>query len=332
MRTAVTGGTGFVGAHVIRKLVERGDSVNALVRSTSKTDNLLGCNVQTCFGDLQNINSLRTAFADCDVVFHVAADYRLWSRDPQELYQNNVDGTRNVMQAASDLRIPRIVYTSTVGVLGIPRDGSNGNEESPVTVDDMIGHYKRSKFLAEEVVDTFVADHGLPVVIVNPSTPVGDLDIKPTPTGKIIVDFLNNKIPAYVDTGLNLIDVHDVAIGHLLAAEKGEIGRRYILGNQNLSLKQILQELAHLTHKEPPRTQIPYSVAYIAAAIDTLVEGGILHREPMIALEGVKMARKEMFFSANRAVTELGLPQSNVTKSLARAIEWFRINGYVEQR
>ncbi len=331
LKVAVTGGTGFVGAHVVRKLVERGDTVSALVRSSSNTSNLKGYDVTSVIGDLQDISSLRLAFKDCDLVFHVAADYRLWSRDPRELYKNNVEGTHNVMQAVSDLKTPRVVYTSTVGVLGIPSDGTPGTEDSPVTINDMIGHYKRSKFLAEKVVDSFVNEKQLPVVIVNPSTPVGAMDIKPTPTGKIIVDFLNRKIPAFVDTGLNLMDVQDVAIGHLLAAEKGEIGRRYILGNQNLTLKQILHELAALTDQKAPKYQIPYSLAYLAAAIDTFIEGNILSKDPTIALEGVKMARKKMFFSSDRAISELGLPQSPVSNSLACAVDWFTKNGYIVQ-
>lgn len=330
MRALVTGGTGFVGSHVARKLLEHGYEVRALVRRTSRIDNLADLDIEPMVGDLLEPDSLRTATEGCDLVFHVAADYRLWSPNPRSMYHSNVEGTLEVLRASLDAGVKRVVYTSTVGALGIPANGVSGNEDTIVTIEDMVGHYKRSKFQAEEEAKSFAEKTGLDLVIVNPSTPVGEMDIKPTPTGKIIVDFLNRRIPAFVDTGLNLIDVHDVAEGHLLAAERGIAGRRYILGNSNLTLQQILAELGDITGMKAPKRQIPYSIAYAAAAIDTAIWGSLLKREPHIPLEGVKMARKKMFFDSSRAISELGLPQSSVREALQRAVEWFRENGYAK--
>lgn len=327
MKTLVTGATGFVGSHVARLLVERGDSVRALVRRSSRVDNLARLDVEPVYGDLQDPESLVQAVKGCERVFHVAADYRLWSRDPRELYRSNVEGTLNLLRAAKDECVQRFVYTSTVGALGIP-PGGRGTEETPVSLDEMVGHYKRSKFLAEEEAKRFAREESIPLVVVNPSTPVGESDIKPTPTGKIVVDFLNRKMPAYIQTGLNLIDVRDVAAGHLLAAERGELGERYILGNQDVTLQQILQLLAEITGLRAPKVQMPFGVAYAAARIDTLIFGTILRREPHIPLEGVKMARKHMYFDPSKAVRDLGLPQSPIKDALARAVEWFRANGY----
>jgi dihydroflavonol-4-reductase len=330
VKTLVTGATGFVGSHVARLLVERGDSVRALVRRSSRIDNLAALDVEPVYGDLQDPDSLAQAVKSCERIFHVAADYRLWSRDPQELYRSNVEGTLNLLRAAKSECVQRFVYTSTVGALGIP-PGGRGTEETPVTLDDMVGHYKRSKFLAEEDARRFACAESVPLVIVNPSTPVGENDIKPTPTGKIVVDFLNRKMPAYIQTGLNLIDVRDVAAGHLLAAEKGAIGERYILGNQDVTLQQILAILAEITGMRAPKVQMPYGVAYAAAQIDTMLFGTILRREPHIPLEGVKMARKHMYFDASKAVSVLGLPQSPIRDALARAVEWFRAHGYARE-
>jgi dihydroflavonol-4-reductase len=327
MKTLVTGATGFVGSHVARLLVERGDSVRALVRRSSRVDNLARLDVEPVYGDLQDPESLAQAVKGCERVFHVAADYRLWSRDPRELYRSNVEGTLNLLRAAKGECVQRFVYTSTVGALGIPA-GGRGTEETPVSLDDMAGHYKRSKFLAEEEAKRFAREESVPLVIVNPSTPVGENDIKPTPTGKIVVDFLNRKMPAYIQTGLNLIDVRDVAAGHLLAAEKGAIGERYILGNQDVTLQQILEILAEITGLRAPRVQMPFGVAYAVAQIDTMIFGTILRREPHIPLEGVKMARKHMYFDPSKAVRDLGLPQSPIQDALARAVEWFRAHGY----
>lgn len=331
MKALVTGGTGFVGSHVVRQLVERGDHVRALVRRTSRVDNLETINCEPVYGDLQDVDSLRQAIKGCDALFHVAADYRLWARDPRELYRNNVEGTLNILRVAQEAGVSKIVYTSTVGALGIPPHGASGTEETPVTLEDMVGHYKRSKFLAEEEVRRMHREEGLPVVLVHPSTPVGEGDIKPTPTGKIIVDFLNRRMPAYIQTGLNLVDVRDVARGHLLAAERGRPGERYILGNENITLQGILQLLAEITGLKAPRRQIPYSVAYAAALADDFLFGVLLRRPPHIPLEGVKMARKYMYFDASKAVRELGFPQSPIRDALARAVEWFETHGYVRR-
>jgi dihydroflavonol-4-reductase len=332
MRAFLTGGSGFIGAHVARVLREDGWEVQALVRPTSRTENLKKLQCHLITGDLREMQSLKEGMVGCDLVMHVAADYRLWSRNPEDLYKSNVDGTRNLLQAALDLKIPKVIYTSSVGTLGIPGNGAPGNEETPVALQDMIGHYKRSKFLAEREAERYFKEYNLPVVIVNPSTPVGEEDAKPTPTGKIIVDFLNNRMPAYVQTGLNLVDVRDVAIGHLLAAAKGEPGRKYILGSQNITFRGILEMLAKLTGRKAPVLQIPHSVVSVLAYIDTFIFDKILHREPHIPVEAVRMARKYMFFDSTRAVRELGFPQHPVEDALARAIKWYCDNGYVSKR
>lgn len=329
MRVLVTGGSGFVGCHVARELVERGETVRALVRPASRRDNLAHLGVEFVCGDLTDPASLREAVQGCAMLYHVAADYRLWAADPQELYRSNVEGTRSLLQAALEAGVSKVVYTSTVGALGIPKDGTPGNEETPVSEADMIGHYKRSKFLAEQEARAFVAK-GLPVIITNPSTPIGENDIKPTPTGQIIVDFLNRKMPAYVDTGLNLIDVRDVAIGTILAGERGRPGERYILGHQNTTLKEIFDLLADITGIPAPKVQMPYAVAWAAVGLENAF-ANLLHRAPAHPFEGVKMARKKMFFDASKAVRELGLPQSPIREALSRAVDWFRAKGYVKR-
>lgn len=272
-------------------------------------------------GDLRDPESLARAVQGCELVFHVAADYRLWSKNPQDLYRSNVDGTRNLLEAAERTGVQRVVYTSTVGCIGMPQD-RNGDENAPVSLEDMVGHYKRSKWLAEQVA-LEKAREGLPVVIVNPTAPVGDHDWKPTPTGKIILDFLRDRLPAFVDTGLNLVDVRDTAVGHLLAAEKGRIGERYILGCENLTLEQILRRLAAITQKPAPKTKIPYAVAYLAG-VTTTAWADLTGHEPLAPLEGVKMARKKMFVSSAKAQRELGFRPGPVDTALARAVEWFR--------
>ena len=330
MTTLVTGGTGFVGAHLVRALLERGDEVRCLVREGSRLDNLRGLEVETVVGDLRDPDSLRRAVAGCRRLFHCAADYRLWVRDPGELYAANVEGTRGLLRAAREAGVERVVYTSSVGALGLEPDGRPADEETPASVESMIGHYKRSKFLAERAAEeAFQA--GLPVVIVNPSTPVGELDIKPTPTGRIIVDFLNRRMPAYVDTGLNLIDVRDVAAGHLLAADKGVPGRRYILGHRNLSLVEILGILSQLTGLPAPTRQVPHWLPALFAAGSGAV-ARVTGREPRVSPESVRMSRYKMYFDASRAVTELGLPQTPVEEALERAVAWFRATGYVDRR
>ncbi|MBI3911750.1 MAG: NAD-dependent epimerase/dehydratase family protein [Armatimonadetes bacterium] len=327
MAVLVTGGTGFIGSHIVRALIERGERPRCLVRRDSRLENLAGLPVERIEGDLTDPASLARAVRGADQVFHAAADYRLWSRDPAQLYCVNVAGTRALLRAAAEAGAKRIVYTSSVGALGIPADGSPGTEETPVALADMVGHYKRSKFLAEQEALRLAAQ-GAPVVIVNPSTPVGPGDIKPTPTGQIIVDFLRGRMPAYVDTGLNLVAVEDVAVGHLLAAERGRVGEKYILGCRNLTLRETLEILATVTSLPAPRVRIPYHVAWMVGALDTLINGTLRGRPPRAPLEGVRMARKKMFFSAEKAVRELGLPQSPVEQALARAVAWFREHGY----
>ncbi|MBI3318548.1 MAG: NAD-dependent epimerase/dehydratase family protein [Candidatus Omnitrophica bacterium] len=325
--TLVTGGTGFVGAHVVRELLKRGSRVRVLIRKESPLKNLEGLEVDRCVGDLLDRESIRRAMKGCRFLYHVAADYRLWTPDPAVLYRVNVQGTRNVLQAALEAKIERMVYTSTVGALGIPHDGTPGREDSPVSLSDMVGHYKRSKFLAETEV-TSASRAGLPVVIVNPSTPVGSMDVKPTPTGQMIVDFLNHRMPAYVETGLNLVDVEAVAQGHLLAMERGEAGRKYILGERNLTLKEILELLSKITRIPAPTVRLPQPVALGWAVLSTGMSA-LTKRPPRIPLEAVRICGKKMFFDSSRAVRELGFPQMPVEEALSKAVDWFRRNGYV---
>lgn len=331
MSVLVTGGTGFVGSRVVRKLVARGQRVRCLARKSSNLANLDGLPVEVVTGDLRDPASVDAAVRGCSVLIHVAADYRLWSRDPDALYRSNVDGTRNLLAAAERTGCERIVYCSTVGTLGIPADGSPGNEETPAFLADMTGHYKRSKFLAEQEA-LLAASRGLPVVIVNPSTPVGPNDIKPTETGRIITRFLNDRMPMYLDTGLNVVDVDDVAEGHLLAADKGRVGERYILGCRNMTLREILECLASLTGKPAPSARIPYGLALGVARLNEFFVGTLAGREPGIPVEGVRMASKRMFFDGGKAVRELGLPQTPVEEALDRAIRWFVDNGYMTSR
>ena len=327
MSVLVTGGTGFVGSHLVRTLLERGEQVRCLVRPTSRLDNLKDLQVEFVTGDLRDLDSLRLAAKGCRVVYHCAADYRLWCKDPNEMYQSNVEGSNKVMQAAFDEGVERVIYTSTVGCLGLNADGTPANEDTPVTIEDMIGHYKRSKFLAEEKVREWAA-RGLPVVIVNPSTPVGELDIKPTPTGKIIVDFLRGKMFGYVDTGMNLIDVRDCAEGHVLAAEKGSAGERYILGGRDLTLKELFDALASVTKIASPKMKVPHWVAETYARLENFWSINVARHEPDVPLESVKLARHKMWFDASKAVRELGLPRNPIERALERAVEWFREHGY----
>ena len=323
----VTGGTGFIGAHVVRALLRRGRSVRCLVRPSSLLSNLEELPVEVVPGDVTDRASLPRAMAGARWVFHCAADYRLSARRPREIYAANVDGTENVLAAAAEAGAERVVYTSSVGALGLPRDGRPGNEGTPVEPRSLIGHYKKSKHQAEGVALEW-AGRGLPVVIVNPSTPVGEMDIKPTPTGQMIVDFVNRRMPAYLDTGLNLVDVRDVAEGHVLAAEKGCVGEKYILGNRDMTLKEIFDALSRLTGIPSPRIRLPHWIPLVAAAVDTSVSR-LTGRQPRVPLEGVRMSRHRMFFDSGKAVRDLGLPQSPVEDALARAVAWFRANGYV---
>ena len=326
----VTGATGFVGSHVVSQLLARGEKVRVLVRPASPAKNLEGMEVERSQGDLTDRASLKAAMAGCRRVYHVAADYRLWAPDTSVLYLNNVVGTRNVLETAREAKVERILYTSTVGALGLSQNGHGADEETPVTLQQMIGHYKRSKFLAEAEVMA-AARAGLPVVVVNPSTPVGSRDVKPTPTGQMIVDFLNGRMPAYVETGLNLIDVEDVAAGHLLAMEKGKAGERYILGHRNLSLKEILEILAKISGRPAPTVRLPHSVAMGVAAVSTLA-AQVTRRPPLVSWESVRMSKKKMFFDSSKAVRELGLPQGSIEEALSKAVHWFRKNGYVSNR
>ncbi len=316
----VTGASGFLGWHVARLLVERGFHVRALCRPNSQIRDL---DVERVVGDLRDPESLKRAAQGCKQVFHVAADYRLWSKNPQDLYDSNVEGTRHLLAASTDA--DRIVYTSTVGCIGMPK-GSNGDESSQVSIDDMAGHYKRSKWLAEQVA-LEAARNGKPVVIVNPTAPIGDHDTKPTPTGKIIVDFVSGKLPAFVDTGLNLVDARDVALGHLQAAEHGRIGERYILGCENLTLEQILNRLSPIADRPAPAVKLPYAVAY-ATGVITTAWANLTGKQPLAPLEGVRMARKKMFVTHQKAVSELGYAPGSVDWALQRAVEWFRLNRY----
>jgi dihydroflavonol-4-reductase len=308
---------------VARLLSERGHKVRALVRPASK---LVDIEAEPVTGDLRDSDSLQRAVAGCGLVFHMAADYRLWAADPRELYQSNVDGTRNLLEAARDAGVEQFVYTSTVGCIGVPNHGI-GNEAQPVGLEDMAGDYKRSKFLAERVALDFARD-GFPVVVVNPTAPVGDHDAKPTPTGKIVLDFLKGEMPAYIDTGLNLVDVKDTAQGHLLACERGRPGERYILGNENLTLKQILDHLAAITGRKAPLIRLPYAVAYAAGVVST-AWARISGKPPRAPLDAVKMARKKMFVSNEKARGELDFSPGPIDAALRRAVQWYEANGYV---
>lgn len=321
--TLVTGATGFVGWHVARGLLERGDRVRAFVRDPARLKELDGA--EAVRGDLRDPESLARAVEGCGVVYHVAADYRLWTRDPEEMYRSNVDGTRHVLDAARRSGVERVVYTSTVGCIGIPKEGI-GDEQAPVSIEDMQGPYKRSKFLAEQVALEFAAG-GFPVVIVNPTAPVGDHDFKPTPTGKMLVDFVRGAMPAFLDTGLNVVDVRDVAAGHLAACERGRVGERYILGSENLTLQKIFEALAKAIGRPAPKVRIPYAVAYAAGVVST-AWAGVSGKEPLAPLDGVKMARKKMWVTEDKARRELGYAPGPAAVALERAVEWFRANGY----
>jgi dihydroflavonol-4-reductase len=320
--TLVTGASGFLGWHVAGLLVERGQRVRALLRPSSK---ICGLEVESVTGDLRDPASVERATAGCGLVFHVAADYRLWAADESELYRSNVDGTRNVLQAARNAGVDHVVYTSTVGCIGVP-PGGEGNEDCPVSLDDMKGAYKRSKFLAERAALEFAAS-GFPVIIVNPTAPIGDHDIKPTPTGKIVLDFLKGDMPAFIDTGLNIVDARDVALGHLLACERGRPGERYILGSENLTLERILGELAAITGRPAPTLKLPYAVAYAAGVVST-AWARVTGKPPRAPLDAVRMARKKMFVSHAKAARELGFAPGPAEGALRRAVEWFRANGY----
>ncbi|MFM9880510.1 MAG: hopanoid-associated sugar epimerase [Burkholderiaceae bacterium] len=328
MTTLVTGAAGFVGSAVVRELLKAGHAVRVLTRPTSDPRNLHGLPIDIVHGDLTNRASLDHAAKGCEALFHVAADYRLWVPNPPALYQANVQGTLNMLLAAANAGVGRMVYTSSVATLGLNADSSPAHEDTPVTLADMVGHYKRSKFLAEQEVQRLVREHGLAVVTVNPSTPIGPRDVKPTPTGRLIVDAAAGRMPAYVDTGLNLVHVDDVAVGHRLAFEHGVVGERYILGGNNMTLRQILESVAQITGRPAPKVRLPHNlvlpIAYLAETWARLVPG----HEPMATVDGVRLSRKRMFFSAQKAERVLGLTTRPVQEALSEAIAWFRQNGY----
>jgi dihydroflavonol-4-reductase len=323
LKIFLTGATGFLGSHVARALIAAGAELRLLTRQTSPTANIEGVPGERIVGDLRDPNSYRSALSGCDYVFHVAADYRLWARDPQEMYKSNVDGTRALLEAAQSAGVKRVVYTSTVATMGFIGDGTEADEDSPVSLADMIGSYKRSKFLAEQIALTSPI-----TVVVNPTTPIGEYDIKPTPTGRIVVDFLKRNFPAYVDTGLNLVDATECARGHVLALEKAKPGQRYILGGENLTLKQILDKLSAISGIPAPTLKVPHAVAMMAAVGDTVVTGYIRGREPRATIDAVRMGRKKMFVSSVKAQRELTFRVVAVEDALRRAVQWFRANGY----
>jgi len=328
MLAFVTGATGFLGSHVARALSEQAADLRLLVRPTSDLRNIAELPAERVEGDLRNPSSFEKALAGCDTLFHVAADYRLWVRDPEEMYRSNVEGTRALLAAAHRQGVRRIVYTSSVATMGFGSNGKMTDENSPVSLDDMIGPYKRSKFMAEQVAFK-AAKEGIDVVVVNPTTPVGERDIKPTPSGRIIVDFLKRKFPAYVETGLNLVDATECAQGHIQALEKGKGGERYILGGENLTLKQILDRLAEITGLRSPTVKLPYVVAFATGIVDEMVTGRLRGKEPRATIDAVRMGRKMMFVTSARAERELGWRTVPVDSALRRAVDWFRSNGYV---
>jgi dihydroflavonol-4-reductase len=331
MKVFVTGSTGFVGSHIAKALAREGAHLHLLVRQNSNMANLSGMHAPPSFatytGDLLNPESLRPGIRGCDYVFHVAADYRLWVRDPKQMYAVNVDGTRELLRICREEGVKRVVYTSSVATMGFKKDGTIVDENTPVSLADMVGHYKRSKFLAEQEALKAAYD-GQEVMVLNPTTPIGAGDIKPTPTGRIIVDFLKRKFPAYMDTGLNLVDVEEVAQAHIAAMTRGTPGERYILGGENLTLKQILDKMSAITGLPSPTAKVPHIVALIFAFFDENITGRILGKQPRATVEAVRMGNKKMFASSAKAVRELGFKQVPVYQALRAAIDWFRANGY----
>jgi dihydroflavonol-4-reductase len=329
MTALVTGATGFVGSAVARKLLNRGESVRVMARESSDKSNLDGLDVEIITGDLTDQASLKAACLGCDRLYHVAADYRLWTLDPAEMLKANVEGSRNIILAAAEAGVTRMVYCSSVAVLGIDPEPPHGTEDTPVTYANMIGPYKQSKFLAEEAVREIIKNQNLDVVIVNPSTPIGPRDIKPTPTGRMIVEAASGKMPAYVDTGLNIAHVDDVAEAHLLAMDKGVTGERYILGGENMTLREILTDIASIVGRKPPKVRIPHNAILPFAA---LAEGWARitrGKEPFATLDGIKMAKKKMFFSSDKAKRDLGYSPRPAHEALADAVDWFREKNYL---
>lgn len=329
MKTLVTGATGFVGAAVARRLLAAGHTLRVLVRKNSNFKNLEGLDVETVVGDLRDPGSLRAAISGCRALFHVAADYRLWARDSAELYASNVDGTANLMRAALGANIERIVYTSSVATLGLNADGTPSDEETPVTLEDMVGDYKRSKFLAEEKVRQMVSEDELPAIIVNPSTPIGPRDVKPTPTGRIILDAAAGRLPAFVDTGLNVVHVDDVAAGHLCAFERGTVGERYVLGGEDMSLEAILTHVANVSRGKPPRVRLPHAVVMPIALVSE-AWARLFGGEPLATVDGVRMSRKRMFYSSRKAEKALGYSHRPAPEAIRDAVDWFVKNNYLQ--
>jgi dihydroflavonol-4-reductase len=327
VRIFITGATGFVGGHVARRYAAEGASLRLLTRQTSRLDSLTGIDAEMVTGDLREPEKLRSAIIGCDALVHVAADYRLWVRDPEQMYAANVGGTRELLKLAREVGVPRVVYTSSVATMGFKADGTIVNEETPVALADMIGHYKRSKFLGEQEAIQ-AAKAGQHVVILNPTTPIGPGDAKPTPTGRIIVDFLNKQFPAYVDTGLNLVDVDEVARMHVAALNRGTPGERYILGGENLTLKQILDRMSAITGLPSPTMKVPHAVAMAFAFFDQNITGKLRGKEPRATVEAVRMGKKMMFASSAKAEHELGFQILPVYNAMRSAIEWFVANGY----
>ena len=328
VKVFVTGATGFVGSHVASMLAEQGADLRLLVRPSSNLQNIASLKADIATGDLSDVQSLRRGMEGCELVFHVAADYRFWVRDPETMYRANVEGTRSTLRTAQESGVRRVVYTSTVATMGFTSNGQPCDENSPVCLDDMIGHYKRSKFMAEQAV-LEAARAGASVVLLNPTAPVCEQDIKPTPTGRIIVDFLNRKFPAYVDTGLNLVDVREVARVHVAAAEKAKPGERYIVGGENLTLKQILDKLSAISGIPAPSRKVPHAVALGFAACDELITGRLRGREPRATIDAVRMGRKKMFASSGKAESDLGYRVVPIDSALRRAVEWYKSHGYV---
>jgi dihydroflavonol-4-reductase len=327
MKALVTGATGFVGAAVVRAVAATGVDVRVMIRQGTDLRNVDGLRVEQAVGDLRDRDSLRRVLKGCHQLYHVAAHYALWAKDPSIFYDVNVTGTKALMEAAWEVGVDRIVYTSTIGAIGLPPGGGLGTETTPVSLEQMSGHYKRSKFLAEQAVQA-LAKEGLPVVIVNPSAPVGERDIKPTPTGQMIVDFMKGRMPAYIDTGMNLIDVDDVAVGHVLAMEKGRLGERYILGNRNLTLQEIFGMLSRLTGIPAPKIKLPRLAILPLAYVNRWLSDYVTHQPPRIPLEGVKMAKYKMHYDCTKSLTELGLPQTPAEVALEKAVRWFHAHGY----
>ena len=330
MKVFLTGATGFVGSHVARALAAGGADLRLLVRKTSHLDNIEGMQGERIIGDLREPDSLRAAIAGCEIVVHVAADYRLWVRDPQAMLAANVNGTRELLRLAREERVRRVIYTSSVATMGFRSDGTIVNEQTPVSMDDMIGHYKRSKYLAEQEALAAAKD-GQQVMILNPTSPIGTNDVKPTPTGQIIVDFLNRRFPAYMDTGLNLVDVREVARAHVSAVDKGRPGERYILGGENLTLKQILDKMSAITGLPSPTMRVPHAVAMAFAYYDELVTGRLRGKEPRATVESVRMGKKKMYASSAKAEQELGFRLLPVYNALRAAIDWFREHNYAPE-